>query len=399
MKWASMISYLPIDYSATLAKLSDFTQRVTFVSNLTGDRIRIRFSNKYSKHPLELSRVTIGKIREEVDGGTKRAVEVTRGQKTGILLNPGEECYSDEIAFPVLAGDHLAVSVYVKEEQLIGSVCALWSGTGAKVYLGENGDYTDGRAFAETPAEDIYEVVHNDPNKGMVYFGFSGVQVLTSKKAKTIAAFGDSITHMSYLTNAVSQRLCSEYPGQATLLNCGIGGNRLLRDATYIKDMPDGGHCFGEAGLKRFETDVFRGEQVDIILFLEGINDIMHPIQFSYPDQAVTAQALIDGYRQIAACAHQHGAKVYCGTVLPCGNPEYPKWWMKAFEEIRNELNEWIRKNPDFDGYFDYDRVLADEQKPDYMKPQYHIGDGLHPNDEGGVRMAAEIDFDEIMKE
>ncbi len=394
MKWSSMISYLPIDYSVTLAKIGNQTQKVVFGSNLSGNRIRIRFSNKYSTHPLKLSGVTIGKADGE---NVADVITVTREGNSLIVLKPGEECCSDEIDYPVLAGERLAVSIYVKEEQPVESVCAQWSRTGTLVHIGCGGDFTDGRGFAETAAEDIYEMMRYDENKGIFYYGFSGVQVLTGDETKTIAAFGDSITHMSYLTNAIFHRLCAEVPGQATLLNCGIGGNRLLHDATYIKEMPGEGSCFGAAGLKRFEDDVFGEEHVDAVLLLEGINDIMHPVQFGLPDQVVTAEQLIDGYRQLAACAHRHGAKIFCATVLPCGNPDYPKEWMEIFEKIRSELNDWIRNNQDFDGYFDYDRAVADEKKPGYMKSEFHLGDGLHPNDEGGRVMAAEIDFDKII--
>ena len=77
-------------------------------------------------------------------------------------------------------------------------------------------------------------MVKADVNKGMCFYGFTGLQVYTKDTVKAIAAFGDSITHMSYVTNALSKRLFREYPGQVTLLNCGIGGNRLQIGRAHV---------------------------------------------------------------------------------------------------------------------------------------------------------------------
>ena len=40
MKWTSTFKFLPIDYSISLARIQDRTQRVIFDNNLQGDRGR-----------------------------------------------------------------------------------------------------------------------------------------------------------------------------------------------------------------------------------------------------------------------------------------------------------------------------------------------------------------------
>ena len=60
MKWASTFKYLSINYDARVATARNLTQRVSFDNNLNGDRIRLRFSNRYGKVPMRLDRVTIG---------------------------------------------------------------------------------------------------------------------------------------------------------------------------------------------------------------------------------------------------------------------------------------------------------------------------------------------------
>lgn len=396
MKWISAFSYLPINYGFTLANVEDQTQRVVFDNNLNGKKIRLRFSNRYSTKPLTLARASVGVVR---DGRVQDAAMVSRNGNPVIELKPGEECWSDELEYAIEAGERIAVSTYIKERQEIGSICIFWAEGGPGASLSESGDYVSGEAFTGSAMEEVYEIVKEDDNKGTVFYGFTGLQVLTDDNVKTVAAFGDSITHMSYVTNALYQRLYAAYPGQVTLLNRGIGGNRVLYDASSVDFIPGGGSCFGIAGVKRFEEDVFGEGQADVVLVLEGINDIMHPVQFAHPDERVTADELAAGYQQYIEIAHKHHARIFGATITPCGLEDYPEGWLPAFEEVRVEINEQIRKGIGYDGFVDYDAAVRDMSRPGYMKNEYHLGDGLHPNDAGGAAMAGQVDLEKIMNE
>lgn len=396
MKWVSAFSYLPINFSIQLAKVADQTQRIMFTSNLNGEKVRLRLSNRWSHSGLTMRRVTVGIVQED---GTSSAVSVTKDGSSAISLAPGEECWSDEIDLCVHAGDRLAIHTYVDEEQSIESVCSFWSTEGPEILLSASGDYTDGSCFEGCPHEKIYQVIAEDVNKGFFFYGISGLQVNTGDNVKTIAMFGDSITHMSYVSNALFKRLSCEYAGKAALLNCGIGGNRLLHDATVVDIVPGNGACFGTAGIMRFEQDVFGREEVDAVIVLEGINDIMHAIQFNYPEETITPDELVCGYQYLMAIARKHGAKIYGATITPCGHESYPKDWLAQFEEVRTQTNDRIRSGIGYDGWFDYDAAVRDEQKTDYMREECHIHDGLHPNDFGGSLMADCVDLRAIMDE
>lgn len=396
MKWASSFRYLPINYSVELAQIENQTQRVVFYNNLCGERIRIRLSNKYSKQKLTLQKVLIGKIQ---NGLLKDQTSVTRNGEQIITLLPEEECWSDEIIFPARAGEHIAISIYIKDKQSIGSTSILWSRTGCIVTNSINGDFTNYNTFETIQADDIYSVVKEDVNKGMMFYGFTAVQVLTDDDVKVIAAFGDSITHMSYFTNALYKRLYEKYPSKVSLVNCGIGGNRVLHDATYVDFLPGQGSLFGDAGVKRFENDVFSYEKINSVLVLEGINDIMHPLQFSHLNEVITASDLQNGYKKYIEIARKHNASIYGATIMPCGHEICPPEWLIKFEEIRQDINSRIRNNSiGYDGYFDYDIAVRMPDKHEYMKNEYHIGDGLHPNDIGGKCMAEQVDLDLIMR-
>ena len=53
--------------------------------------------------------------------------------------------------------------------------------------------------------------------------------------------------------------------------------------------------------------------------------------------------------------------------------------------KVREQINEWIRTSKDFDGYFDFDRALADPAQPTQMRAEFDSGDHVHPSD-GGER-------------
>lgn len=392
MKWTSSFKYLPINYGMTLATLSDKTQRVLFENNLNGNKVRILFSNKYAKETLNLKKVTIG---IENEGIVERIREVTlRGSKE-IVLPAGAEVYSDEVEVTVKAGDRIAVNIYIDQQQKIQNLCGYWAEGGSEVRCNIEGDDTRGNAFSSTSMEEIYEFVKEDPSpvKGQFFFGFSAVQVWTEDDVKVITVFGDSITAMAFFTNALQKRLYKKYPGQVTLLNAGIGGNRLLHDATWIPDAPAEGGLFGEAGVRRFEKDVFGTDKIDSIFCLMGINDIMHPLQFEKAEESVSAEYLEQGFSYLAKKAHDHGSRIYGATIMPCGNTEYSEKWMQAFEKTRRDVNQWIRTQSVYDGYFDFDEILKNDTVPAYLKEEVHIGDGLHPNTMGGKILAECVDL------
>ena len=387
MKLVSSFKYLPINYGMTLATVSDRTQRVVFDNNLNGNKVRILLSNKYAKNLLKLRKVFIG---VENKGKIEKSVAVTLHGSTEIMLEAGEETYSDEVKLEVKAGDRLAVSMYLDQEQEIQNLCGYWAKNRAEVICNVQGDDTKEVIAQRVSMEEIYAFVKEDPSpvKGQFFFGFSAVQVLTEDDVKVVVAFGDSITAMSFFTNALQKRLYDTYPGQVTLVNAGIGGNRLVHDGTWIPDAPAEGGLFGEAGVKRFEKDVFETDQVDSIFCLIGINDIMHPVQFEGAGESISAEYLEKGYTYLVQKARMYGAKIYGATVMPCGNTDYPEEWIHSFEKTRIQINEWIRIQSPYDGYFDFDAIVRDDTMPSYLREEVHIGDGLHPNTAGGKMLA-----------
>jgi lysophospholipase L1-like esterase len=170
----------------------------------------------------------------------------------------------------------------------------------------------------------------------------------------------------------------------------------MLRDAIYAPVVPANGRCFGPAGIKRFEEDVFGACNPVCVLVLEGINDIMLPYAFEQPGEQTNVSLLCEGMTQIVNMAHANNATILVGTVMPFRTDSLP--FIRVGNEQRNAFNDWIRSCGYMDGVLDFDESVRDVLQPEYMRAEYHLGDGVHPNHEGGAVMA-EIALDMINKE
>ena len=384
MEWKTAWSYCPINYDTTIGSVSDLTQRTYFKNNISGNKIKVKFSNIYSKEDLTLDKVVVG-FRKNDDEEISNFINVTYQGKEKIVIKSGEEFYSDDIDFDILAGDEFVISMYVKDKTNIQSACSTWAARSWHTEYIKGGDFTETQNIAGEKSEDIFPFVKADVNKSNIVFGISEIKVFTNKNIKTVVLFGDSITHMSYYYDALIERIYSKYPDEITFINRGIGGNRVLNDATYIESIDGKGKFFGEAGIKRFTNDVLR-EKPDAVFILEGVNDIMHPYQFDHMDEVVTAEDLINGMKTLIDKLHSINSRVYLGTIMPFFNEEFT--WMTEGEATRIEYNSWVRQQKITGGIMDFDKAIRDKDNENYMNNKTHIGDGLHPNVEGGKVMA-----------
>lgn len=385
MEWKAAWRYRQIDYGTVIGTIENITQRTILKNNLNGEQIRIQFSNRYSNERLVLERVIVAKKMKDKED-ILQPVAITYNGSERIELAPNEEFYSDAIQWGIQAGEDIIISAYIKEKINVQSSCSTWSAKSWNTMYGLGGDYTLEQHIDGKGSEEIYPYVAADVNKSNIAVGFISIEVLTKDKVRTVALFGDSITHMSYYSDALSELCFKEYPGQITFLNLGIGGNRILHDASHMEGMPGEGRCFGIAAMERFEDDVYGLTKPEVVVFLEGVNDMMHPYQFNHLDEAVTKEMLQEGVESLIACAHNHGSKVYLGTVMPFRNDEMD--WLPESEKVRVEYNAWVREQKVADDVIDFDQIIRDENKQEYMREGTHIGDGLHPNTEGGYEMA-----------
>ena len=337
MSWNKAYSYVPIDFGTTIGTIENITQRSYLWNNVSGTKVKVRFSNRYGSDELILDKVVIGRRRSSDEPITDMKV-ITYKENEKIQIAAGEEFYSDELSWEIQAGEEIVLSVYAKEKIQVRSACQTWKANSFYTRYGVGGDFTLEQKFDEVECRNIYPYIEADPNKSNVLVGISDILIEGEESVKNITMFGDSITHMSYYSDALWERILHDYKGKATIVNRGIGGNRLLHDASYLEDRDGHGRCFGIAGMSRYQKDLFEENKPDTVLILIGVNDLMHPYLFERSSKdVVTAEDLIEGITEIITSIHEHNAKVYLGTIMPFKLEE--EAWVKEAEKVRNEYN------------------------------------------------------------
>jgi lysophospholipase L1-like esterase len=352
------------------------TVRMIVRTSIGGRRVRVQLSNALGNPALTVGAAHIA-LRQK-DSAVLPASDrlLTFDGRASISIPPGALVVSDPVSLNVPKLTDLAISLYLPEDTGPPTVHPLGLHT---TYIAEGnatGDATLNLSATTT-----------------AYFWLSGVDVLTSSSAAVIVAFGDSITDGFGTTVNKDQawpallatRLASHKSTSVLgVLNLGISGNRVLRDGA------------GTNALARFDRDVLGLAGVHWMTLLEGINDITFSAIPGMPStQAVTADDLIWGYRQITERAHMHGIKVAGATIMPVeGVPTYTG----NGEAIRQEVNQWIRTGGAFDAVIDFDALTRDPANPKRLRPEFDSGDHVHPNDAGNQAMADAIDLSIFLK-
>lgn len=357
-------------------RIKNQTVRMIVRTSIGGSQVRIQLSNSAGNPRLAIASAHVA-VRQKgvaIDPASDRAV--TFSGKSSFSIPPGALVVSDPVKLSVPAFADLAVSLYIEGDS--GAPTSHQPGLHTN-YIGE-GNVADKPSF--------------EPSSTMTaYFWLTGVDVLAPASAGAIAAFGDSITD-GYATTLdkdrawptlLAQRLAkTKGRGPLAVLNLGISGNRVLRDGA------------GVSALARFERDVLCREGVRWIILLEGINDItFSAIPGMGASEAVTADDLIWGYRQIIERAHARGIKVAGATIMPI---EGVMTYSEKGEVVRQAANEWIRKGGAFDAVIDFDAVVRDPANPKRLRADIDPGDHVHPNDAGNQAMADAIDLSVFLK-
>lgn len=359
------------------------TVRMVVRPTLSGQQVRVRFSNAYGSSPLEIGSAHLALTDHDAAILPESDRAITFGGKPSVMVPPGAPILSDPVDMKMQAFKEFSISVYLPHTAP-ELTTHLWAQHAT--YVSGAGDFS-----AKT---DIPDAVTRTS-----WFFLADVEVLTSDRAAAIVTLGDSITdgvgaqQGSYADwpDQLAKRLADAGMTQLAVLNEGIGGNRILHDGAGINT------------LARLDRDVLAQPAVRSVIVLEGINDIGWP-HMKMPStsdaappkenplmaQIVTAQDLIDGYKQIIDRAHQHHIKVFGATLTPYEGAGY---FSADGEAVRQAVNQWIRTSGMFDGVFDFDAAVRDPDHPSRFRDGFHSGDNLHPSAVGYKAMANAIDI------
>ncbi|MEV6321058.1 GDSL-type esterase/lipase family protein [Nocardia sp. NPDC051787] len=355
------------DEEIKLAESRGFTdQTVRQALHLAGGgaQLRLRLTNRYGKTPLviDAARVAIRKTGSEIVAETDTALRFDGAER--VVIPAGGEVISDPVEFAASAGADLALSLYLP---------------------GPTGLAT----FAQQPGEIAYVAAGNVASDAVLSaaeevtarFYVVGVDVLAPEGTPVAVAFGDSWFEgfgTTVGTNSRSVDFLDARLDRGWVVNQGITGNRLL--------VPE----IGEPGLERFDRDALAVPGATSVLVNFGINDLILGGMAGQPP--ATAEELIAGYTALAHRAHEAGLTIHAATIGPYAGCIYEGVTVAETLPTRRRVNEWLRGTDVFDSVFDVARAVEDPERPDFIRPEFDSGDGMHLNDAGARAMAESVD-------
>jgi lysophospholipase L1-like esterase len=378
-RWVATWATSPGGPATNLRTFKNQTIREIVHVSLGGNAVRARISNVYGT-----TSIVIGGAHVALRGnGSSIIPESDRTLKFGglatVTIPPGAQVVSDPSSLNVRANSDLAVSIFLPNETPAETMHRAAFQTS---YVSE-GDVT-----AKPELSFAAETITSWPF-------LAGVDVARSSQAEAIVAFGDSITDGSGSTRDANHRWpdyllarLAAKKHEMAVLNAGIGGNRVVYNGA-------GPLAYAGPSLRtRFDHDVLAQPGVKFVIVLAGINDIGVPgTSFAPISEEVPPVEIVASLRQVAERAHEHGLRVFVGTLTPFEGSTIKGYFTGERELRRQEVNTLIRSGEGFDGMIDFDKVIADPSHPRRILPGYDSGDHLHLNDAGYQAMAAAIDL------
>jgi lysophospholipase L1-like esterase len=384
--WATSPEPADPDPDEPLLKIENQTVRERARLSIGGSQICIRLSNEYGATPLLIGSATVAAPNDQTSVRPGSIRTVTFAGRKSVTIPAGAPVLSDPVAFPVMPGAEISISLYFPERVATPTLHALAL---KRAVVSRHGDQTG-----------VEKIEGGTVTESSIVF--SAVLVPAQPPQRLIVAFGDSITDGDRSTVDADHNWPSDLIGrlgktpegsQLAVVNAGIVGNRLLSDGFGV------GAGFGVNALARFDRDALAVPGVTHIVLLEGLNDIGFPgakLDGRYladPAAVRTAEDLIAAYLQLLARAHAHGLKLIGATITPFEGVFLPGYYSESKEATRLAVNKWIRSSGSFDGVIDFDAVLRDPAHPSRLLRRFASKDHLHPNDDGYRAMADAIDL------
>jgi len=355
---------------------ADSTVRMSIHVTVGGRFIRLRFDNAYGGADLPITNVSVARpaggaagVSAIVPGSSQT---VTFDRRSAIDIPVGANMISDPLDFPVATNSNLTVTIYLSAGQASSSITS-HPGSRTTTYMMAGNHVTD----ADLPG--AASVAH--------WYFLSGLEAWEPVQTAAIDVVGDSLTDgRGSTTNGddkwtdqlFSRLQASRSTSDITVLNQGLGGNRILNDG------------LGPNVLARVDRDVLSQSGVKWLIVYEGVNDI-GTANATQADQQKVAADLIAALQQIITRAHAAGIKVYGATITPFGgNAGYddPTGFREA---ARQTVNTWIRTSHVFDAVLDFDAAVRDPANPRQINPAFDVGDHLHLTPAGYGAIAAAV--------
>lgn len=403
--WGTAPTEIGVDgYDNIAAYVSKVTVRSVIKPTADGSALRIRISNAYGKKPMKLTRMTVAKSAggANIHLNTMKAVTFNQGQPF-VEVPAGKEYVSDPVTFDVVAGEEIAISIFVEDFTEVKTMGLSGAETYIATSLEGDGDFTDqekmdlGSILDDEEVMKYLSMITGGDVDIKLAFSFvkvvpclASVEVLADENAYSVVIAGDSTVaneFPEYLGDVINDKGYKN----VGIVGKGVIGNRLLGDGLGY-----GSLIFGDSLLDRFQRDVLSQSGLKYVVVKIGANDIIHPvcndIKEQYPDiKQPTSDEIIAGYKKIFKMCHNAGVKVVAIGITPWKGatrdyfgtePKYVRTTaqFEADWKIAKEVNNWLSKTSLHDGYVDLNKVSVNPKDTAAFMPEYTI-DGIHPSD------------------
>jgi len=354
-QWVAAWGVSPQGLSPTV--FTNQTIRMIARPTVAGGFVRVRIENTFATAPLTIGSASIAYRNNGAQLVPGSSRPLTFSGSSSVTIPGGGGVYTDGLPFVARAWEDVAVSLYLP-------------GAGVQVSRHGNARKT---SYVTAPAAGD----HTADEAAAAFTGTTVEMLLVaaidvfSEADGAVVFLGDSITDGTGTTTDGHDRwhdvaflrtlLGSNHAPNRSFVNEGIGGNRVTVTATQGSP----------AAVERLDRDVLARSGITHVVFFEGTNDINSDL--------VTGDQLIVGMKEIIRRVKARHLRIIGATIIPRSSAT----WTPLKTQYRRQVNDWIRRDADFDAVYDFDKVMLDPSNPDRMAPHLDLGDGTHPNPYG----------------
>jgi len=324
-------------------------QHLEIFQPLAGKKIRLQLNNSFDDIPLTISSLTI-----YTDYSEKK--QVTLNHQSTFEIEPRLITWSDWIDIDLKDNTYLSIDITSPTKSI----------------------HTGGL----TISNDLIRTDNKILDEPKYFFGVSGSQIQTEQQYKRLAFFGDSLTNQGNFSAPLSLNLEKNY--HIMTANYGLSGNRLLHPGNSTSQWST---SFGEAGLTRFDHMLI-DYHPNTVLFMEGVNDLLHPGTGTPLAELPSANAVIEGIEHLKYKCEKYDIGFVPMTITPAyGNVNgNVSAWNEKKEALRLSINKELMKLPNT---IDLASFVGKDGK---LKNAFDCGDHVHLSAQGGELVAQYVE-------
>lgn len=171
--------------------------------------------------------------------------------------------------------------------------------------------------------------------------GIAKANFNTEQGVRNLVLWGKEVDENSYLSIGILKRLHKYYGTD----NSEIKFEKVLSD--------------------RFDEEVFNRNNANLVLVVNSVSDLIRLECNKLKEDEENLNLIIKRFVRLIEIAHKNRARIIFTTIPPFSGEN------KSLEDVRNEINFWIRNSTFLDGYLDLDKIV--EKRLDVSKYKKEI--------------------------